>query len=454
MSNLFCINNLRKYSEICIKSVNYIQREGFRRFLNKVYQQWTTLNRTGVTHLYPNDCYYGHLSIYLFATQFTQGCRILDAGSGMGYGSAYLAKKGALHVEGIELNGQSVKLSRNHFRLPNLVYHQMDLQNIEGFGHHQFDVIFSSNVMEHILDVSAFLRSTWELLKSDGIFIVAVPPITSTIDRMANISIVDHLNIWSPRQWHHVLSQYLTEIECYSHALAKPGVTLKLDNTPEETKITEKDFSFRKVEIDDFEYKTTSLTAIFVARKPVPKEKVPPPGRHTTFIDDSFSRSLDNQVIEIREGATLTDITSSTHTNLGPLFADNRYCQAFIAKNNNLIAISLNVATYCRQINSVARLLILNDEGSEVIREKEMDTTGFIDNTWQTFFFKPISDSKGKRYIFCIETNGNDEAITLWTNNTIKGICKKNGSSLNHAICFRTYYHELPVNSIAPFISM
>jgi hypothetical protein len=51
-----------------------------------------------VTHLERNFVYYVHLSIYDFALQFCQDGLVLDAGSGAGYGSAYLAGSGARHV--------------------------------------------------------------------------------------------------------------------------------------------------------------------------------------------------------------------------------------------------------------------------------------------------------------------------------------------------------------------
>jgi len=429
---------LRIFDRIFLKYFNY----NTQCFIKKFIKPFNFSKRTGVTHLYQNDCYYGHLSIYHFATQFIKGRKVLDAGSGMGYGSAYLAKNGALDVVGLELSQRSVKFSRKHFKLPNLIYQQMDLQKIEGIKPHQFDVIFSSNVLEHLPNVTAFLHSACELIKTDGIFIVAVPPITKNIERIANLSIEDHLNIWSPKQWHHALRQYFNKIECYTHNLEKPGVTLNLDNNPEETKINERDFSFHAISIDDFGCKNHGLTAIFLASQPVKSENILPPEKILSFVDQSFSRNLDNKMIKIEDHAALTDITFPTGTNLGPLLFGNRYCQTFVAKNNNLMAISLFVATYCKQIDSVARVLVLNSDGSKVIREKKINTKEFIDNTWQPFFFQPITDSKGKLFLFCVETTGEDDAITLWTNYSIRGICKKNGELIRGAICFRSYYQD------------
>jgi hypothetical protein len=70
--------NIQNYLD-CIK----------RFFYKPSFEQIDEIMNKGerVTHLYPNDCYYGHLSIYYFALQFCQGGTVLDAGSGAGYGS-------------------------------------------------------------------------------------------------------------------------------------------------------------------------------------------------------------------------------------------------------------------------------------------------------------------------------------------------------------------------------
>jgi predicted nicotinamide N-methyase len=57
-----------------------------------------------VSHLWPDDCYYAHLSLYHFALPFVQGKTVLDAGSGGGYGAAYLAEHGASSVIAVDVD--------------------------------------------------------------------------------------------------------------------------------------------------------------------------------------------------------------------------------------------------------------------------------------------------------------------------------------------------------------
>lgn len=242
-----------------------------------------------VTHLCPNDCYYAHLSIYDFALQFSQNANVLDAGSGAGYGTAYLADNGAHFVWGIDVEEHAVKFCQNYFKRPNVKFKTMNLQNISGFPAHSFDFVYSSNVLEHIPDVKAFLRNVWRLVKPDGIIVVAVPPITSAELRAADLENPYHLNIWSPRQWHSVLSCYFSEVQLYRHVFDKPGVPLDFHNTPEQTVISQKDFIFEPVSFEQFLH---SLTAVFVLRKPREEKELPPKGSPLTFVDDSITRSF------------------------------------------------------------------------------------------------------------------------------------------------------------------
>jgi 2-polyprenyl-3-methyl-5-hydroxy-6-metoxy-1,4-benzoquinol methylase len=241
-----------------------------------------------ITHLYPNDCYFAHLSIYYFAAQFVQNKVVLDAGSGAGYGSAYLAEHGARYVYALEISPEAVAFSRHHFSRPNLSYQVMDLQQIRGFEPRSIDAIFSSNVLEHIPDPMQFLHHAWQLLKPDGVLIIAVPPIISADLQADNLANPYHLNIWSPQQWQHALSSFFANIHYYRHGFDKPGIVLDFANAPEQTLVNERDFTIAPVPLEQAAH-TPTLTAIFVARRPRPVDDLSYPKQQLTFIDDSFT---------------------------------------------------------------------------------------------------------------------------------------------------------------------
>jgi glycosyltransferase involved in cell wall biosynthesis len=245
-------------------------------------------NGERVTHLFPNDCYYAHLSIYNFARAHCINLTVLDAGSGAGYGTAYLANNGAKEVWGIDVDEQSISFSNHYFTKKNLKYEHMDLQDLSNLPSAYFDIVFTSNVLEHLPDVHAFLCSVVRVIKSEGALIVAVPPVTDEVLKQANVDNDYHLNIWSPRQWYYTIGQYFSEVHCYRHHFEKKGVKLNLDNLPKQSKVNEQDFLFTPVSCDDF-YKMGTITVIFIARKPKAREQTSLPPT-PLFIDDSFTR--------------------------------------------------------------------------------------------------------------------------------------------------------------------
>jgi 2-polyprenyl-3-methyl-5-hydroxy-6-metoxy-1,4-benzoquinol methylase len=247
-----------------------------------------------ITPSYPNDCYYAHLSVYHFASRFCKDATVLDAGSGTGYGSAYLAEHGAKFVYGIDLSEVAVAFSQQHFELPNVQFQVMSLGDIAGFQFHQFDLIVTSNVLEHVGGVQTFLRKAWELLKPDGCMIVTVPPVTGERAREHELSNPFHRNIWSPRQWMYVLRMYFEEVQPYLHGFGRTDIYLDFYNTPEQShtkQISEKDFTFEPVTIDAVR-SDTSLSATFLVAQPRQETTLPSLEVPLDFVDDSFSRQL------------------------------------------------------------------------------------------------------------------------------------------------------------------
>jgi SAM-dependent methyltransferase len=241
-----------------------------------------------VTPECPNDCFVAHLSIYAFAAPLAQGGVMLDAGCGTGYGSHYLAGHGARSVVGVDASAKAVAFAARRFARANLAYRVMDLERIDGFPDGHFDLIFSSNVLEHLADVRAFFRTARRLLKPTGALLVAVPPITNDLLRDLNLSNAYHLNIWSPRQWHHALRMYFDEVQYHGH-LPRPGAALDFGPVQGPSRYTVADFLFPAVPAEQMA-KFASLTSIFVAGRPVLEARLPEPRQPMTFVDDSFTR--------------------------------------------------------------------------------------------------------------------------------------------------------------------
>jgi 2-polyprenyl-3-methyl-5-hydroxy-6-metoxy-1,4-benzoquinol methylase len=232
-----------------------------------------------------NFTFYAHLSIYRFALPFCRGKSVLDAGSGTGYGAAFLAERGCRQVCAVELDSVAVAFSRALFSQPNLEYRVGDVQELKEFRQSSFDVIFSSNVVEHLPRATAFFRRACEVLMPTGMLIMAVPPVTCKASQVQDLLNPYHVNSWSPRHWHTVLSQYFQEIDCYRHGSRAPQPANDASSGP----YSEEDFFFEAVDLDEL-YQGATHTALFVARGPRAPSSLPAPETPMWFFDHSLTR--------------------------------------------------------------------------------------------------------------------------------------------------------------------
>lgn len=255
-----------------------------------------------VSHLQKDAFFYAHLSVYELATRYCKDATVLDAGSGSGYGSAHLADNGARQVYGIDISEKSVAFSRYHFPRSNLEFRQMSLDDRLDFPDNYFDVIFSSNTLEHVANVSGFLREACRVLKPTGTVVIAVPPITDDHLQYLNVINPYHLNIWSPRQWYAVLQSYFGEITPHLHGVTKLGwdFTPELFRLAEAGQLTEKSFVFEAANVEDM-YRILTMSAVFIAQKPHPAAAQPAPDSPIVFVDESFSRPPGYIAPEVRK---------------------------------------------------------------------------------------------------------------------------------------------------------
>jgi 2-polyprenyl-3-methyl-5-hydroxy-6-metoxy-1,4-benzoquinol methylase len=387
------------------------------------------------THLHPNDNYTSHLSVYNFAVQFCQGGTVLDAGSGSGYGSAYLAEKGAKRVVGIEVDQDAVQFSKQVFgKISNLDYRQMNLEKIRGFKQDEFDLIFSSNVLEHVPDVHAFFKKAVQILNPSGKMVLAVPEIQEDMVKViANLNNPFHVNIWTIRQWQHVLEQYFEEVVPYRHSVLSVS-KFNSTNKPEESELTLADFEV--VEAANPNKRGLFLTAVFLASRP--KKKLENVDRG--IIDQSFSVNPPRAIEYDDRGRLCSDIIYSTQTHVGRLTIGTRICQTFVCSHENLTGIALSVATYAKQIDSTLKLSLL-DEHMNKLRETQYSTLDMPNNNFYPFLFELVAASKGRQFSFCIETVADKgENVTLWTDNQVSNVCTKNGARVKYGLLYKCCY--------------
>ena len=114
-----------------------------------------------------------HLARYAFAARLARGKRVLDAGSGSGYGSAELAKTAA-SVLGVDQAADAVRFARENYRLPNLRFAQASVAALP-LADAAFDLVVAFEVIEHLEQWREFLLEVRRALVPAGQFIVSTP---------------------------------------------------------------------------------------------------------------------------------------------------------------------------------------------------------------------------------------------------------------------------------------
>jgi SAM-dependent methyltransferase len=218
------------------------------------------LHAESVSPEVPNDLFQAHLSIYWFFARFVQGMRVLDIGSGTGYGTAHLRQAGALEVVGMDQDPRSVSYAASHYTLPGLRFLVADAQELPpDLG--SFDVIVSSNVFEHLSDPARALAQMRRHLQAAGPFILVVPPIVDEASLAANRRIVFHrsnLFVW---QWADLLKQSFGQVRAFRHI---PPTDPPPDfSDPFPSKLSPADFEFCEVPVAELGAVFT-LGAVFV----------------------------------------------------------------------------------------------------------------------------------------------------------------------------------------------
>jgi SAM-dependent methyltransferase len=119
------------------------------------------------------ELYIEHMSRYRFATGLAAGRRVLDVGSGCGYGTCHLAAGGAELTLGIDISSEAVAFARRNYRHPGLCFAVMDASRLSLGG--RFHLVTCFELIEHVEDARAVLRGVDRVLDDSGVFVVSTP---------------------------------------------------------------------------------------------------------------------------------------------------------------------------------------------------------------------------------------------------------------------------------------
>ena len=161
--------------------------------------------------------YYAHLSIYAFAAECVRGRRCLEIGCGTGYGAQYLeAEGGAASVVAIDKDESQMEELRARFPTITFLARDLDLGGLN-VAADSVDVVFSSNVFEHLAYPDPVLAAASNALAKDGMAIIAVPPIMTVGMLAENAKNVFHINNLPTWAWTAKLGRYFQSVSTYRH---------------------------------------------------------------------------------------------------------------------------------------------------------------------------------------------------------------------------------------------
>lgn len=161
-----------------------------------------------------------HRARYAFAARSVPGKRVLDVGSGEGYGAALLAEKAA-EVVGIDYSKAAVDHASRAYGGAQLSFRVTDATALDpSLG--TFDIVTCFEVLEHVEQEDALLTAIARALEPTGTLFLSTP--NRLVDRLFE-EVADretyeyHINLLTPRQLKRALKRYFRKVTLYGQSI-------------------------------------------------------------------------------------------------------------------------------------------------------------------------------------------------------------------------------------------
>jgi SAM-dependent methyltransferase len=402
-----------------------------------------------------HDIYHAFVAMYRFAAPFARGKRVLDAGCGTGYGDLYLCEHRAAKVTGVDVDRSAISYARSHFSHPNLRFECVP-SNRYPFPDGSFDVVFSSNAIEHVADHQGYLREVRRVLAPGGVLLL----ITPVVEVSGQSDHPYHVTNLTPEQWMETLAPMFRHVGCFGDYLrAHPQHTVPWQLSPLVQRLAvhplhrqiarpvreriDRDLMFNPFGIweGDFEVErcepttrafNTSMTFIAVCTD----------GPVRDFADFEMRRApriwTEDELQVARFWRDFRRSFASYHRlfpapsgngagggwpedvvwrAIPELWGPRRAVGEFLAPANAITGLRICFATFARENTGTANVRLLTEEGRE-LAASEADCAQLRDGEFHTVRFKtPVAVRPQERCRFEIWSDDckTGNAVTVWT---------------------------------------
>jgi SAM-dependent methyltransferase len=151
-----------------------------------------------------------HLKRYEFARTLCSGADVLDAGCGVGYGTAYLADAAA-KVVGVDVSKEAIAYAEEHYASPRTSFAVMDVTALQ-FPAESFDVVCSFETLEHLREPRQAVREAARALRPQGVYVVSTPRVERTCASPENPF---HEVEYAPADFEALLRECFSNVELY-----------------------------------------------------------------------------------------------------------------------------------------------------------------------------------------------------------------------------------------------
>jgi SAM-dependent methyltransferase len=159
-----------------------------------------------------------NLAAYHLATRDIAGKVVVDAGTNEGAGAALFARHAA-RVVAFDRSEEGIAAARERYPLPVIEFHVHDATRPFPIADGSADVVFSSEVIEHLADGQAFLLAARRALRPGGLLLLKTP--NDDFNRYENRLNPHHINSYDAKRLR-------SEVEKSFEAVEISGLTYDL----------------------------------------------------------------------------------------------------------------------------------------------------------------------------------------------------------------------------------